>query len=77
MPWRLRADSPIGRGGRVAQPQTLSVVLIDFVGDLPLVTLMKARALTVIVEPFLVEAVTLSVCVNGALLSIFTRLEPM
>src|ERR1044071_2753034 len=38
---------------------------------------MKARALTVIVEPFLVPAVTLRVCVNGAFSSIFTRLEPM
>jgi hypothetical protein len=70
MPRRLGVDSPIGRGG---QPQTFTDDVMDLVGDLPCLTLMKARALTVTVEPGRDEALTRSVWRNGACLSILTR----
>src|SRR3954453_7364297 len=75
MPGRLRGAARAAP--RARQPQTVIFERSDLVGDLPCVTLMKARAVTVTVEPALVPAVTFSVWRNGALVSILTRFLPM
>ena len=50
--------------------------LIDFLGALPFLTLMNARARRLIVEPRRADAVTRSVCTNGARRSLLTTFAP-
>src|SRR2546421_8959798 len=56
------------------QPQTLTFARIDFFGVRPCLTLMKAQARTVIVEPGGCVTRTRLVCRNGARLSLLTTL---
>jgi hypothetical protein len=64
------------RHSPVLQAHTLNEVVIDFVGLLPRVSLMKARARSLCVLPAL-SLRTVSVSLNGGCVSIFTRLLSM
>ena len=68
-----RLKGPSSERVRAVRQQTLNEALTDFVGDLPCLTLIVARALSLCLEP-VTRLRTVSVCLNGARWSVFTVL---